>query len=274
MGRSRRVGLLFCGVALACWATSAAVATVLDVQQAAPTSPGDWAGDVVNSHVLKGPVVASGHIVDASAKPTSGEVVLFAWPNDAAMESMKIGGEVKLIPVARATTAPDGSFELRVDPAVSLESVLTDTDRGLTGNFDLVARSGEEKSLPVSIDAVVERSATGISLIKPSEAISSRKADTRPPVFEGDLSLNRADPPSRTEEGIPSAPFDKIGCTTTKTSEYSPVYVTVGETHTSPESTAKYTTVPPAASAWRCPPVAIRGPGRSAVRHPNPPPRS
>lgn len=241
---SRRVGLLICAAAVAVWPTSTSIArATLETDAASPPS---WAGDVADSRKLAGPVVARGTLVDPEGKPVVGEVVIFAWPNESYLEQMEVGGEFKLIPVARAVASDVGAFELRVDPRSPMQSVLSDTDVGALGNFHLVARSGDRKSPSVSFGAVVEPAEDGPRFIKPSDARppepgGRKHREATPLVFDGVLSLDGDERLSRVEAGVASSQYDKYPCSSTLEAEYAPVWVTVGETHTSPESTARFT---------------------------------
>lgn len=91
----------------------------------------DWLPELRLSDQLQGPIVIKGRVEGA----TAGTLTLLAWPTSDLLADAKVGDNVKIFPVGKAVVAGDGSFALRVDPAVPMQEVI-EVD-GIV-NFDLM----------------------------------------------------------------------------------------------------------------------------------------
>jgi hypothetical protein len=105
--------------------------------------PGLVDASIFGRSMAGGVVVASGRLIDASGRPSSGTIAVLAWPSAETNRGMTVGQLVPTPTVGWARTDSDGRFTLRVDPrlvptsavnadgAVSLEAVAwTGTSEG------------------------------------------------------------------------------------------------------------------------------------------------
>lgn len=149
-------------------------------------APDDWLPAVAKSAALSTPVVASGTVAGRDGSGETGALVeLRAWPSVDELDAMDEGDQFDLEPVARAVTDNDGHYELRVDPATSLDpyaakngsidlEVVAHTDQRFgVSTFNVVADDSEA----AGDTSVATRSATG-------EVASSAQADIS---LRGDL---------------------------------------------------------------------------------------
>ena len=80
---------------------------------------------IAKSDEIEGVSVISGTVYDQDRiTPASNvNVVLFAWPNSDEMESLLEGESFERIPLGICTSGKDGSYYLKIDPEVNLDSI-------------------------------------------------------------------------------------------------------------------------------------------------------
>jgi hypothetical protein len=83
---------------------------------------------------VAGSVIAFGRVSDHNGQPLPGEVRLYAWPDQSAVQ---VGDEFSLVPVARAPVGPGGSFALLAAPTPQLVQLARPND----GHLNLVLQA-------------------------------------------------------------------------------------------------------------------------------------
>jgi hypothetical protein len=90
-------------------------ALVAPTSSAAAAEPDDTAG-LTDSSRLSTPIVAGGNVLGPDSAPAARQkIVLYAWPSNDVSAAAVVGDTLALSPVAKGTTATDGSFQLRID---------------------------------------------------------------------------------------------------------------------------------------------------------------
>ena len=138
--RRRRTATLAAAVVVSL-GTTALTATTLTATPfgsvVAPASAADtseWLTDIPLSSDVSSPTIASGRLGDlAGADVAAGfPVTLYGWPSIEVLDAMRVGESVKLTPLAKALTASDGSFTLKIPDAAAAERLA-----GVDGLVDL-----------------------------------------------------------------------------------------------------------------------------------------
>jgi hypothetical protein len=114
----------------------------------------DTLAHVADSAQLSTPVVAEGRVSRSRGNAAGATVYLAAWPNGDQLEAMGLGDPLRLVPVAKATVARDGSYALRMDPGIDVshlwseagtldvEVAALDAEGFATYSFSLVPADG------------------------------------------------------------------------------------------------------------------------------------
>lgn len=184
----------------------------------------DWLPEVQDSEELHGAPAVEGVVESRSGRGTAARLTLLAWPDDSILEQLDAGEQVKLVPVAKAAAAADGSFAIRVDPAAPLGQLTSDDG---TMHTTLVA----EDSGTVGHYAVSLRS-TGASWVE----ARADSEDEEPTAANATLRLQEGGE----DAGDAPAAQDKY-CTSHHMETYDPVYVLVGQAYTGPNAKATFT---------------------------------
>jgi hypothetical protein len=191
-----------------------------------PTAEEAWLPELTRSDALDGPVVIQGRLVDRRGAGVPGHVTLIAWPTQHQLAPLEVGDAVKLVPVAKAIAAADGSFVLRVDPTVPIGEVAAPDG---TVNFDLVTDGDQGWSITSFSRRLVEGSegptwASTAPEIKPSTGA----------VLSVRLSIAHDE---QRPEALEPAPATDRQCTTFVRDAWDGVLDTVGEVYTGPNTT-------------------------------------
>jgi hypothetical protein len=185
-----------------------------------------WLPELTRSDALDGPVVVKGRLVDRRGVGVPGHLTLIAWPNQHQLAPLEVGDAVKLVPVGKAVAAADGSFVLRVDPAVPMRELAAPDG---TVNFDLVADGDQGWSIMSFARRLVE-GGDGTRWMSTVQEASPAAAD----VLTVRLAMTSQDPLSDAPE---PAPATDRQCTTFVRDAWDGVLDTVGEVYTGPNTT-------------------------------------
>ena len=191
-----------------------------------------WVSNIAGSAQLNGPILASGLLVDTKGQPASGHVSVVAWPRPEVMARLEVGDAVKTAQVAKATVGPDGSFALRLDPAVPLaEFMLPDG----TVNFDLWGETAGGSALfsfPRRLESGSQPAWGDPQAVRSPELAAAK-------VLEVTLRTQAASTVAQESAPAPLPASDKA-CVNTVVAIYNQRIGVVGEVYAGPNSTADF----------------------------------
>lgn len=201
-------------------AIAIALAGVSTVASPAIADEPDTTGGLVPSERLASPTLIAGLVTAPDGSPAPGvPVVIRVWPDSETLGRLPIGATVQTAEIAATTTDAVGHYELRADPAQSIERY---ADRNGVVSFDVVAGEGA-----ASVSFALTRKATQLA------ATNQNDSEARVAPTQVDLRLSAASASSDAE--APTA------CILSKLASYGPQWAVVGETYTHAGSTAKFT---------------------------------
>jgi hypothetical protein len=209
----------------------------LTMNAADTSAPSTWLPGLRASEAVSGPDLIGGRLVDRVGRGVPGRLLVLAWPTSEVLSGAHVGGNVKTIPVAKATAGRDGHFTLRVDPRAPIGEFM---ERDGTVNFTLVGQFGTARD-------------RGTSFAFPRRFERHSQAESRwvdpgwspmsgpPGRLEVTLSTVRAfEAPRRgLSPQVPSP--DDFGCPNFVRATYDQVVTVVGETYPGPNATVKFT---------------------------------
>jgi hypothetical protein len=190
-----------------------------------------WLTDNTGSISLTGPVLVRGVMLDADGRPAPGRVSVVAWPPSEVLGRLRVGDAVETVTVARAMVGSDGTFVLRVGPAVPPPRFMTPDG---TVNFEIVGETGSGLAFFSFPRTLVSspRAAWVDSLVQPAELASHK-------VLEVTLQPGLTDlpPPGSVLSPLPAS--DET-CTSTVAATYDQLWGIVGEVYPGPHSKADF----------------------------------
>ncbi|GAB3535271.1 hypothetical protein GCM10027403_12520 [Arthrobacter tecti] len=189
-------------------------------------------------------------------------VVLYGWPSSDILSAMQVEESVKLLPVAKAYTRTDGSFDLRVEDPAVVEPIASSTDQvdfeissdqaeasyvyhfdrtlsqTSTGSFVLTGTTnsgsgydtggGGGHTLPVEPTPTPLRAGTTSSQTQTDEGATAEPATETVHVKLAPMSTGKTrDTESTGASAV--ADFKNKACYSKKLVTYSPTWVTVGQ---------------------------------------------
>jgi len=210
-------------------ATSSVVSGVTAVEPPAAA----WLADITESSELAGPILARGVLVDASGRPASGRVSVVAWPPPEIMATIEVGDTVKTPTVAKATVGSDGTFALRVDPAVPLTKFMM-ADGAV--NFELLGETAKGWTF-FSFPRTLESSPKSAWVDAQGPDLPGESAP--PEVLEVTLQPGPTELRPSSSAPAPLRASDKA-CANTVVATYNGRVGIVGEVYSGPHSTADF----------------------------------
>jgi len=195
---------------------------------ARPDQPERWIPGLETSDSIRGPVLASGRLLDSSGGGAAGLVLAVAWPTFATLAALSDGDPVKTIAIAQASAASDGRFILRVDPKAPL-SEYTEDDGTL--NIDIYAQGAEGRAAFATSRRSVARGQL--------RWVDPRTPDADPTDIQ--LVLGRAGSGVREDVSATVPIEDKIfPCPDYVIATYDQRWTGIGETYPGPSATAQF----------------------------------
>ena len=206
---------------------------VATAQQREPAEPQQWLPEIADSASLGGdPIIA----LSVEAAPANTRALLLAWPDEATLERMQVGDNLKLVPVAKAEVSAQ-STSIRLDPSANIRQFQSPVDG--TVNFSLVITS--PSSAPV-VRAVSRQYVDGAWRSPGSGLPQGEAPGPNPLVVEIDLDASRSATEDDTllADSAEELPLE-YGCSSTLETLYSPSWAVVGEAHNHSASSTVFT---------------------------------
>lgn len=98
-----------------------------------------------DSRELDGAPLVAGHVVSESGAAADAGTTVYVqlWPSPDKLAAIETGETFDLEPIAKAETAADGTFEVRIDPRVPVRSLMGDSE---FVDADLVVGTGKDRT--------------------------------------------------------------------------------------------------------------------------------
>ena len=207
--------------------------------QAAPDkSPDEVLPGITDSRELTSDPIVAGVLKTNGGAPVTEpqQVVLHAWPSNDILGAMQDGESVKLVPVAKATTEPDGTFKIKIDNTEILKAIKSDSNQV---NFTLSSESSSGQ-YSYSFSREMVETSNGVKFRevgaeRKSEKPAEAPAQTVPNAGPLNLTISPIASNASAEVGsgdVGAATSDDYrdkACYTYKQYTYSPTWVTVGQ---------------------------------------------
>jgi hypothetical protein len=220
----QRISAVLCIVVIA---TSTAHAAP-DATSAAGAA--DWLPGIRDSRDLSGPVLVQGRLVDARGRGISGRVTAVAWPPMNVLHALRDGDQVNTVAVGKTQAGPDGTFTIRVDPAIPIAQF---REPNGTINFDLRGMGGSHAAV-VSFARRLDQSGQK-TWVAPEWSAASGPARTLGITLGARTAISE----------LPTAPepasANKIfPCPDIVRATYNQIWDSVGEVYTGPHATGDF----------------------------------